>query len=191
MQPCANIEDAELLEIQEQWNRKEAKRTRRLLFIQAINLLSSALSSDAYSCSLRQRLFQWVGAKVLPGTQIVGGGFLGGCRLIIGSNCYINRNYYFDTNGLILLGNNVCVGHGVTFITTNHEIGTLPRRAGKLKVLPVIIEDSVWIGANVTLLPGVTVRRGAVVAAGAVVTKDVPANSLVAGVPAKVIKLLS
>jgi len=190
-QSCANIEDAELLAIQEQWNRSEAKRTQRLLFIQAINLLSNALSSDAYSCNLRQRLFQWVGARISPGTQIVGGGFLSGCRLIIGSDCFINRDYYFDTNGLILLGSNVCVGHGVTFITTDHEIGTLPRRAGKLKVLPIIIEDSVWIAANVTLLPGVTIGRGAVVATGAVVTKDVPPNSLVAGIPAKVIRLLN
>jgi len=83
------------------------------------------------------------------------------------------------------------VGHGVTFITSDHETGTLSRRAGELKVLPIIVEDGVWIAANVTLLPGVTVGRGAVVAAGAVVTKDVPPNSLVAGIPAKVIRLLS
>jgi len=190
-QSCANIEDAELLAIQEQWDRIEKKSTQRLLFLQAINLLSNLLASDLRSCSLRQNLFRWAGAKISPSTRISGGGFLSGCRLITGSDCFINRDYYFDTNGPILIGSHVCVGHGVAFITTDHETGTLSRRAGELKVLPIIIEDGVWIAANVTLLPGVTVGRGAVVAAGAVVTKDVPPNSLVAGIPAKVIRLLS
>lgn len=57
-----------------------------------------------------------------------------------------------------------------------------------MKSAPVTIEDNVWIGANVTILPGVVVGRGSVIAAGSVVTKSVPPNSLVAGVPAKVIK---
>jgi len=190
-QSCAIIEDAELLAIQEQWNRIEKNKARRLIFVQIVNILSSALASDLYSCQLRQRLLRWMGVKLSHSTRVAGGGFLSGCRLITGSNCYINRHYCFDTNAPIILGNDVCIGHGVTFVTTNHEMSNPYRRAGESKPLSIIVEDGVWIAANVTLLPGITVGRGAVIAAGAVVIKDVPANSLVAGIPARVIKTLN
>jgi len=94
-------------------------------------------------------------------------------------------------NAPIVLGNNVCIGHGVTFITTNHEKSNSNQRAGKQTRLPIIVEDGVWIAANATLLPEIIVGKGAIVAAGAVVTKNASENSLVVGIPARVIKTLN
>ena len=78
----------------------------------------------------------------------------------------------------------------VIIITDDHEIGPPWHRCGDRVARPVVIEDGVWIGARVTLLPGVTIGRGSVVAAGAVVNKDVPPNTLVGGVPARILRTL-
>ena len=78
------------------------------------------------------------------------------------------------------------VGHGVTFITIEHR--GLPRQRGVDTFRPITLKARCWIGANATLLPGVTVGSQAVVAAGALITKDVQAGSVVGGVPARVIR---
>lgn len=103
-------------------------------------------------------------------------------QLIIGDS-YINSNCVIRATKEINIGDGCAIGCHFTALDSNfHEIN------GKMKSAPVTIEDNVWIGANVTILPGVVVGRGSVIAAGSVVTKSVPPNSLVAGVPAKVIK---
>ncbi|CAN5330616.1 N/A [soil metagenome] len=89
-----------------------------------------------------------------------------------------------STSARITIGSNVYLGMAVLITTSTHELGPPLRRAGELVVEPVNIEDGVWIGANVTILPGVTIGRGAVVAAGAVVANDLEPNGLYAGVPA-------
>lgn len=88
--------------------------------------------------------------------------------------------------GGIVIGNGVLLGHRCTIATLNHDLD--PAHRQDLLPAPVHIGDNVWIGANVTILPGVTIGENAVVAAGAVVAKDVPANMVAAGVPAKVIR---
>ena len=70
--------------------------------------------------------------------------------------------------------------------TLNHDMA--PERRADMHPAPIHIEANVWIGSNATILPGVTVGEGAIISAGAVVSKDVPANTIVAGVPARVIK---
>lgn len=92
----------------------------------------------------------------------------------------------FTDLGGIELADNVLVGPNATIISVNHPLD--PQKRHTVEMKPVYIDKNAWLGANSTILPGVTVGQNAVVAAGAVVTKDVPANTVVAGVPAKVIK---
>ncbi len=102
--------------------------------------------------------------------------------LSIGAHSRINRGCLLDARGPLRIGENVSVSAEVAIITTQHR-PEAPDFAVESR--PVVIEDHVWIGMRAMILPGVTVGRGSVVAAGAVVTKDVPALSVVAGVPAK------
>ena len=95
--------------------------------------------------------------------------------------------------GPVCIGNNVNLAQGITVTALNHNFEDALRRIDEqgISTKPVVIGDDVWIGANAVILPGVTIGRHVVVAAGAIVTKDVPPNSLVAGVPAKIIKDLN
>lgn len=95
---------------------------------------------------------------------------------------HINRGCFLDGRGGINIGSNVSISHQVSLITGGHLMNT-PHFEGI--VSPIVIDDFVWIGANVTILQGVTIGKGAVVAAGAVVTSDVDPYSVVGGVPAK------
>ena len=111
--------------------------------------------------------------------------------LIAGDGCLVNRRCVFETQGAeaaITLGNNVWIGHEVLMTVGSHEIGPPCQRAGSGTSRPILIGDGVWIGARAVILPGVTIGEGAVVAAGAVVNKDIPANTLYGGVPAKIIR---
>ena len=78
------------------------------------------------------------------------------------------------------------IGHCVVLATLNHDFS--PSKRGTLHPAPIVIGKNVWIGANATIVPGVTIGNGSIIAAGAVVTKDVPENVVVGGVPAKIIK---
>ena len=92
--------------------------------------------------------------------------------------------------GPVEIGSHVNLAQGITVTALNHNFDDTEKRIDEQGVStnPVTIEDDVWVGANAVILPGVTIGNHCVVAAGAVVTKDVPPHSLVAGVPAKVIK---
>lgn len=92
--------------------------------------------------------------------------------------------------GPVLIGNHVNLAQGITVTALNHNFEDSEKRIDEqgVSTSAVTIEDDIWIGANAVVLPGVTIGQHSVVAAGAVVTKDVPPHSLVAGVPAKIIK---
>ena len=92
--------------------------------------------------------------------------------------------------GPVEIGNHVNLAQGITVTALNHNFSDTNKKIDEQGVStnPVTIEDDVWVGANAVILPGVTIGEHCVIAAGAVVTKDVPPHSLVAGVPAKVIK---
>jgi len=92
--------------------------------------------------------------------------------------------------GPVCIGNHVNLAQGITVTALNHNFSNTQQRIDEqgISTQPVVIGDDVWIGTNAVILPGVTIGRHAVVAAGAVVTKDVPDNTLVGGVPAKVLK---
>lgn len=92
--------------------------------------------------------------------------------------------------GPVTIGSHVNLAQGITITALNHNFENSKKRIDEqgVSTSAVVIEDDIWIGANAVILPGVTIGHHSVVAAGAVVTKDVPPHSLVAGVPAKVIK---
>ena len=92
--------------------------------------------------------------------------------------------------GPVIIGSHVNLAQGITVTALNHIFEDSEKRIDEqgVSTSAVTIEDDIWIGANAVVLPGVTIGQHSVVAAGAVVTKDVPPHSLVAGVPAKVIK---
>ena len=90
----------------------------------------------------------------------------------------------------VTIGDHVMIGPNVDIYTVNHPLDKEGRRHYHATALPVTIGNDVWIGGKATILPGVTIGDNVVVAAGAVETKDVPANTIVAGVPARVIKEL-
>jgi len=114
---------------------------------------------------------KWDGLRYLPSELNIGEG-------------YINNKVTIDCFDSITIGNGVAISKGVTIRDSdNHSIN------GSKKIsAPIIIEDHVWIGLNATILKGVRIGSGAVVAAGAVVTRDVPENAIVGGVPARIIK---
>ena len=108
--------------------------------------------------------------------------------LTIGANCFINHDVVVRAGCAI--GNNVAIGPRAFLSTDHHDIGPSTYRAGRIERKPITIGDGVWIGANALILPGLTIGAGSVVAAGAVVTRDVPPNTLVAGVPARPLRTL-
>lgn len=112
-----------------------------------------------------------------------------GKNIHIGQRVFINSGCKMQDQGGIYIGDDVLIGHNACLLTLNHEMD--PENRADMHPKPIHIEDKVWLGSNVTVLPGVTIGEGAIVAAGAVVTKDVDSNTIVGGVPAKIIKRIS
>jgi acetyltransferase-like isoleucine patch superfamily enzyme len=110
-----------------------------------------------------------------------------GKNLTLGKEVFINLGCRFQDTGGITIGDGSLIGHGSTLTTLNHGID--PDRRADMIPAPILIGRKVWLGAAATVVPGVTIGDGAIVGAGAVVTKDVPANTIVAGVPAKLIRM--
>ena len=104
----------------------------------------------------------------------------------IGKHVFINAGCKFQDQGGIYIGDGALIGHNAVLATLNHNPD--PEKRQNLLPAPIHIGKNVWIGANVTVLPGVTIGDDAIVAAGAVVTRNVEAKTVVAGVPAKLIK---
>lgn len=111
-----------------------------------------------------------------------------GKNITLGKNVFINACCHFQDHGGITLGDNCQIGHNVVFATLNHYLD--PQKRALTFPAPIRLGKNVWIGSNATILQGVTIGDNSVVAAGAVVTKDVPANTIVGGVPAKYIRAI-
>ena len=111
-----------------------------------------------------------------------------GKNITIGKNVFINSGCRFQDHGGITIGDGTLIGHNMVLATLNHDFD--PEKRSTNLPAPISIGANVWIGSSVTVLPGVTIGDNAIIAAGAVVTKDVPENVIVGGVPARVIKTL-
>lgn len=114
-------------------------------------------------------------------------------RLYIGAETWLSPGVIVHThvNADISIGDCCDIGPGVEFIPGSHVIGNFSRRAGEGTAKPITVGNGTWIGAKSIILGGVNIGDGCIVAAGAVVTQNVPSNTLVAGVPARVKKQLS
>lgn len=111
-----------------------------------------------------------------------------GYNIAVGDNFFANYNFTVLDGAKVCIGNNVFIAPNVGLYTAGHPLDPDERNKGLEYARPITIGDDVWIGAGVQVCPGVTIGRGAVIAAGSIVVRDVPAFSVVAGNPAKIIK---
>lgn len=113
----------------------------------------------------------------------------------LSDDVFIGPNAHFSSITSIKVGKKVMFGPGVTIIGGDHNFSAIGKYMFDVEEklpsndLPIVIEDDVWVGSNVTILKGVTIGSGSIISAGTVVTKNVPENSIVGGIPAKLLKL--
>lgn len=151
--------------------------------------LSAALNTSTDIDQIRERLSEIFGYPLEESTTVFAPFYTNFGRFTrIGKNVFINHACSFLDMGGITLEDQVLLGPKVNLITENHPVDPTDRRA--LICKPIVIKRNAWIGAAATILPGVTIGENAIVAAGAVVSKDVSANTVVGGVPAKFIKII-
>ncbi|MBD0280333.1 MAG: sugar O-acetyltransferase [Flavisolibacter sp.] len=151
--------------------------------------LSAGLNTSTDIDQIRERLSAIIGSQLDKSTTVFAPFHTNFGRFIqIGKNVFINHACSFLDMGGITIEDHVLLGPKVNLITENHPLDPTDRRT--LICKPIVIKRNAWIGAAATILPGVTVGENAVVAAGAVVSKDVPANTIVGGVPAKIMKTI-
>ncbi|KAJ6094546.1 acetyltransferase [Penicillium canescens] len=113
-----------------------------------------------------------------------------GSNIIIGENCFFNWNVTILDTSLVVIGDRVQIGTGVSILTAGHDTSILSRQKFVEFGHPVFIEDDCWIGANVVILPGVRIGKGTTIGAGSIVTKDIPAFSVAIGTPCRVRKII-
>ncbi len=111
-----------------------------------------------------------------------------GKNISLGKRVFINAGCCFQDQGGIEIGDDCLIGHQVVLATLNHDPD--PQKRGNMFPAPIRLGRRVWVGSHATILPGVTVGDNAIIAAGAVVTRDVPANAVAGGVPARILKTL-
>lgn len=152
--------------------------------------LTAEFNSGYHSPQERRELFSKIIGKTVDDSFGIFPPFYTdfGKNITVGEGVFINSGCRFQDQGGIIIGDNTLIGHNVVLATLNHDFEPTKRKSMIPKKIK--IGKSVWIGANATITPGTTIGDGAIVGAGAVVTKDVPPNTIVAGVPAKEIKRL-
>lgn len=111
-----------------------------------------------------------------------------GKNIRLGERVFINSGCRFQDQGGVTIGDDCLIGHNTVFASLNHDLD--PARRADMIPAPIVVGRNVWIGSNSTILSGVTIGENAVVAAASVVTKDVPANSVVAGSPARAVRTI-
>ncbi|MGO3731613.1 MAG: DapH/DapD/GlmU-related protein [Vagococcus sp.] len=153
---------------------------------QALNVLNYSYHEDQ---QVRELLGDIIGKRLDDSVRLLTPVFIDyGKNITIGKNVFINAACTLIDRGGIVIEDHVFIGPKVNLITTNHDIH--PERRHVTTSHRITIKENAWLGANITVLPGITVGKNAIVSAGAVVTKDVPDNVIVAGCPAKVIKYI-
>ncbi|MEQ4518732.1 acyltransferase [Pseudarthrobacter sp. B907] len=130
--------------------------------------------------------------QIDPSANIAAGVFLGGIEgLTIGPHSFVNYRCFIDLTAPVTIGAKTSLAYEVIIATSSHELGGPQERAGNRERRPVNIGNGCWIGARVTILPGVSIGDGCVIAAGSVVTTDCEPNGFYAGVPAELKRILA
>jgi len=148
-------------------------------------------ASHIFPQALRRRSLRWLGAEIGPGTRILPQTLIRSPKkLTIGSNSFLSYRITIEGEGDLSIGSHCHVATGVTFVTTTHELveSRGPSRAGPRVTAAIRVEDGSWIGANVTILPGVVIGGACVIGAGAIVAASCRSNGLYVGVPARRIR---
>ena len=149
--------------------------------------LTPALNAATTVDEIRIKLSEIIGTELDNSITVFAPFYTNFGRFIkIGKHVFINHACSFLDMGGITLEDHVLIGPKVNLVTENHPLAPANRRGMLCK--PIIIKQNAWVGAGATILPGVTIGKNAVVAAGAVVARDVPENTVVGGIPAKIIK---
>jgi len=149
--------------------------------------LVSALNTSSTIEEIRERLREITGNEIDKSSTLFVPFYTNfGKHIKIGKNVFINHACSFLDLGGITIEDDVLIGPRVNLITENHPVPPSQRKS--LVLSPIHIKRNAWIGAGATILPGITIGENAIIAAGAVVNKDVPANTIVGGIPAKIIK---
>ena len=150
--------------------------------------ITAELNNRCHEPNEMRVLFSKPIGKPVPTTFTLFPPFYSECgkNIFIGENVFINCGCRFQDHGGIYIGDGTLIGSAVVMATINH--GPNPLERSDNLPAPIHIWNTVWIGSHATILPGVTIGDNAIVAAGAVVAKDVPANTVVGGVPARFIK---
>ncbi|RNI31388.1 sugar O-acetyltransferase [Rufibacter latericius] len=152
-------------------------------------LLLIQMNTEADPDKIRKLLSSITGSEVDPSTAVFPPFQINyGKNTQIGKNVFINFDCTFLDLGGITIEDNVMIAPKVSLLTEGHPIPPGSRRS--LVSKPIHIKENAWIGAGATILPGVTIGENSVVAAGAVVSRDVPDNSVVGGIPARIIKTI-
>lgn len=113
-----------------------------------------------------------------------------GRHVFIGDNFYANQHCTFLDVNSITIGNDVLIGPNTSLYTAGHPVDPTVRKEGLEFGQPIVIQDNVWLGGSVSVLPGVTIGKNSVIGAGSVVTKDIPENSVAVGNPARVLRTI-
>lgn len=180
----------------EHLNRREAVKAGSEMHLKMCELSNEAmritceLNASYHTPDEIRVLFSELTGRLIPDSFFMFPPFYTDCgrNITVGENVFINANCNFQDQGGITIGDHSLIGHRVILATLNH--GIAPEDRHTLYPAPIVIGKNVWIGAGATVLPGITIGDHAIVAAGAVVTKDVPENTVVAGVPAKVLRTI-
>lgn len=153
--------------------------------------LINAVSASAW-LPRRVRVGLWRAAGITIGTvvDVRSGCWMNTSRLTVGDRVFINSGFTLDGFEHVTIGDESWLGVNVTLLTSTHRVGGTARRAGEITSAPISIGGGCWLGAGVTVLPGVTIGPGCVVGAASVVTKDLEANGLYVGAPARLVRQL-
>ncbi|MBY0403759.1 MAG: acyltransferase, partial [Cyanobacteria bacterium] len=159
-----------------------------ILYTHWILRLLDILGSGYFGCLIRHQCLKFLGFRFQGLGKIAQEVVTHSLRdqVLLGDNTFLNRGVVFDATDKVTIGRCCDIGFRCLFTTTDHELLTdFKNRRKAMSKGPIVVEDFVWLGANVTVLGGVTIGRGAVIGSSSLVTKNIPPNALALGSPAK------